>query len=479
MKRIFVIYTLVIFSLITGLFSFRTFAQKISAEASLSTDSIIIGRQIELNIRASAPSEIKLIPALLEDTVVEGVEVLHVFDIERFKDEDKGVEGFTEKYIVSSFDTGYYYMPGIRLRYIMNNDTSDFYTNSLELNVRPFVLLDTIPVDTIYAREGGFVVFGKDGFRDEVDRYIPDSVKNKVSRDSLQIIKEDVKEQLFQMFASQIMNNTGLTDTDDIRAITEASAQLMHIVGHSGILENHIVAGSVDTVFVQEFQQVQAGQELFTLYRIKDIEESLYDTPYNLAEFWYDLKQFLKKFWWLILLVLFIAVALVYYLIYYRKGEVPQFLKIKPKEPAHIIALRRLEQIRNEKIWKTGQYKEYHVQVTGVLREYLDNRFGLNALEMTSSEILNGIEDNLNSEDYSKLKEMLEIADAVKFAKAVPLQNENDLSLKNAFEIVENTKEVVQEESNSKLVEAEIEIKKEETEDIIEQKDEDKDKQDG
>ncbi len=469
----------IVISCLVGLFSqSAAYSQDISAKASLSADSIIIGRHIELSIQASATSEIRLLPALLEDTIVKDVEILHTFDIERFENQEEKTKGFVERYIITSFDTGYYYIPGIKMSYVQNDDTLFYITNSLELRVKPFVLLDTIPVDTIYAGANGFIVFGKDGFRNELDKYIPDSVKKKVSRDSLQIIREEVKEQLFQMFASQIMNNTGLTDRDDLRSITEASSQLMHIVGRGGIAEKHIVAGSVDTVFVQEFQQVQSGQPIFTLYRIKDIEENLYETPYNFAEFWYDLKQFLKKYWWLVLLILLIATGLIYYFVYYKKGDVPQFLKIKPKEPAHVIALRKLEQIRNEKIWKTGQYKEYHVQITGVLREYFENRFGLNALEMTSSEILNGIINDIKPEDHAKLQKILEIADAVKFAKAVPLQNENDLSLKNAFEIVDNTKQIEQAEDKSKLVEAEIEIKEEIEEEISKQTEEEKDKQD-
>jgi hypothetical protein len=139
-------------------------------------------------------------------------------------------------------------------------------------------------------------------------------------------------------------------------------------------------------------------------------------------------------------------------------------LKIKPEEPPHVIALRELEIIRKEKIWSKGQIKEYHVQITDVVREYIEKRFGVFAVEMTTSEILESFENNelISEADFMKLRQILELADNVKFAKYQALQNENDLSLKNSFDFVENTKEIIDENSKIIQTEAVIEITQEE-----------------
>lgn len=469
MKRL-IIYSLILSLLHGG----KAFSQNLSVEASLSQDSIIIGQHIELRIEAKSEKNIEILPALFEDTIVDGIEILRIFDIDRTKS-DAEFDRFTESFLVTSFDTGYYHISGLKYRFVENNDTSEIFTNELELFVRPFVLLDTIPVDTIYTGSGGVVLFGQDGFENELRRAIPDSVKRKLSADSLQIVQEQVKQQIFQIYTSHVMNNAGLTDRDKILQISEASSQLMFIVDRSGIKEKHIVAGSVDTVFVQEFESVNRGQALFTLYQIKDIDDALFSTPFTMEEFWYYFLQFLKKYWWLLLLLLLIIGSVIYYFKYYKKGEVPTFLKIKVQEPAHVIALRKLNNIKNEKIWKSGQHKEFHVQITEAVREYIENRFGVNALEMTSSEILEGTTSHIEDDNFARLKQILLLADSVKFAKAVPLQNENDLSLKNAFEFVESTKEIEEEEKVEKL-EAQIEVKPDDTKINISNEDIDKDK---
>lgn len=422
------------------------------ADASFYRDSIIIGQHTELIVNVSFEKGEQVLMFQGEDTIIDGIEILHRF-------EPQHAEGiFTEKFIITSFDTGYYYIPSIVMRKVKESDTFNLQTNSLELFVIPYIIIDTIPVDTIYSGVNGFIVTGKDGFRKDIDKMIPDSVKRQISADSLQIVKEGVKQQFLQMFASQIMNNTGLTDRDEIFLIAEANEQSMFIVNRTGILEKHIVAGSVDTVFVQEFQQVNQGDALFTLYKIKDIDENLFNTPFNLSELIYYILDFLKKYWWLVLILVIIIFAIVYYFVFYIKGKVPTFLKIKSPEPAHIIALRKLELIKKEKIWQKGEYKEFYVQLTNVVREYIDKRFGVFAMEMTSSEIIENTTEVLESDDLlGKLTQILTLADAVKFAKAQPLQNENDLSIKNAFEFVDQTKEIEEVEKTHKL-DAEIEI---------------------
>jgi len=435
------------------------FAQEIPVSIKVLKDTIIIGEQTELQIEIQVPKTNEIIFPVFKDTISKNIDLIK--DSKPIINEsDEGLKTYQKSYVFTSFDTGLNYIPPIKLKYVNNSDTNDISTAESQIFVKPYVLLDTIPVDTIYANRAGFIVYGKDGFKKEIEQYIPDSIKQNLSADSLDILKNSVKEQFLNIFSSELTQHTGLYNQEEIIKIAESSAQKMYIVDKSGILDEYIVAGSVDTVFVQEYQQVTQNQPLFTLYRIKDIKEDLYNTPFNLAEFWYYFKKYFKQYWWIILVAILIAAGLIYFLMFYKKNKKPIFMRVKPKLPAHVIALEKLEQIRKEKIWSQGKIKEFHVQITDVIREYIENRFNIYAVEMTTSEILQAINNYTNTKESEKLKlqQVLELADAVKFAKYRSLQNENDLSLSNSFEFVENTKEIIEEQSQIKQAEAEIEL---------------------
>lgn len=450
-----------IFTVIFATLSIFVFAQELPVSIKINKDTILLGEQIELVIEAKVVSANQVLFPIYKDTISKNIDIIK--DINTEISELNGEKIYKKTYIVTSFDTGLNVIPAMPLRLVANSDTNIFLTGETQIFVKPYVLLDTIPVDTTFADYAGFVVFGKDGFKKEIEKYIPDSIKQSVPSDSLDLMKKYIHDQLFNLFSSEITKNTGLYNQDDITKIAESSAQKMFLVDKGGILSDYIVAGSVDTVFVQEYQQVNKEQALFTLYRIKDIKENLFNTPFNFAEFWYYFKKYLKQYWWAIAILLIAAAALVYFFAFYKKGKKPSLFKIKPDEPAHIIALSKLESIRKEKIWSRGLIKEYHVQVTDVIREYLENRFGILAIEMPSSEILeiSNLTDGISENDQIKLIQILEIADAVKFAKYQALQNENDLSLRNSFEFVENTKEIIDETLKLRQSEPSIEIDEE------------------
>lgn len=455
MKRQLRLLLIIVFAV--GFFSISN-AQKLPISIKLNKDTIILGEQTELTIEAKVPKTDQIIFPVYKDTISKNIELIK--ETETQITESGNDKTFKKSYIITSFDTGLNVIPSLPLRVVSNSDTNLFLSSEMQIFVNPYVLLDTIPVDTVFADFAGYVVYGKDGFKKEIEQYIPDSVKQSVPADSLEVMKTYLYEQLYNLFSSELTKNTGLYNKDEITKIAESSTQKMFLVDKGGILKDYVVAGSVDTVFVQEYQQVTQGQPLFTLYRIKDIKENQYNTPFNLAELWFYLKKYLKQFWWALLLLLVIIATLIYFIAFYKKDKKSVFFKVKPDEPAHVIALAKLESIRREKIWSRGQIKEYHVQITDVIREYLENRFGIQAIEMTSSEILaiTSSTTGISESDQNKLQQILEIADAVKFAKYQSMQNENDLSLKNSFEFVETTKEIIDEKLNLKLSEPQIEL---------------------
>lgn len=135
---------------------------------------------------------------------------------------------------------------------------------------------------------------------------------------------------------------------------------------------------------------------------------------------------------------------LIIYAIKRRRNNQPIFsFPQKPKEPAHIIALRRLDEIKEEKIWQQGKTKEFYSQVTDTLREYIEDRFRINALEQTSDETIAAFKANeklLDTTTFGNLQRILKNADLVKFAKYEPLPDENNLALIDAFFFVNQTK---------------------------------------
>ncbi|MDR2139079.1 MAG: hypothetical protein LBP50_05990 [Tannerella sp.] len=117
------------------------------------------------------------------------------------------------------------------------------------------------------------------------------------------------------------------------------------------------------------------------------------------------------------------------------------FRREEPQLPPHDAAIRELDRIKRKKLWQQGLHKEYHTQITDALRHYLSKRYTFNAMEMTSLEILEALQEKNNDRTaYDALRQILRLADFVKFAKLHPLPDENDLSLSNAYLFVDQTK---------------------------------------
>lgn len=139
-------------------------------------------------------------------------------------------------------------------------------------------------------------------------------------------------------------------------------------------------------------------------------------------------------------LALILIIFLIWYLAKKRKTpDEPVFIKPKPKEPAHRTALNKLEELRNKKLWQSGKIKQYHTELTDILRHYIEDQFDVPAVEMTSDEIVQAFRKRLEKETLVMLSDTLKTADLVKFAKFNPLPEEHERGLKNAYEFVRNT----------------------------------------
>lgn len=146
-------------------------------------------------------------------------------------------------------------------------------------------------------------------------------------------------------------------------------------------------------------------------------------------------------------------IGLIYFLRrYFKKEEVVEEVFVPPP-PAHETALSKLKSLENAKLWERGSTKEYYSELTEILREYLEGRYEVPALESTSDEIMDDLaKTDLPKGMANKLNKLLMMADLAKFAKASPAPEDNKRNLKSAFDFVLHTKKkvvVVEEEVNS------------------------------
>jgi hypothetical protein len=137
----------------------------------------------------------------------------------------------------------------------------------------------------------------------------------------------------------------------------------------------------------------------------------------------------------------FVALGLaVFYFIYKRKPKLKETQRYDQKIPAHIQAIKELDILESEKLWQNGKVKEYYSRLTDILRLYLERRFSFPALESTTSEIMEQIKVILSGSDILlNLRFVLELADLVKFAKNIPLPEENSRVMELSRNIVEST----------------------------------------
>lgn len=172
---------------------------------------------------------------------------------------------------------------------------------------------------------------------------------------------------------------------------------------------------------------------------IKDIKTIL-EVPFSLTDWLLNHKLPIGLG---ILVIILIIVAIVLYKKYKNRPVVEKEIVV-PKEAADIVATRKLQELSNKKLWQDGQVKAYYSELSFILREYLENRYLVHALELTTDETITLIKSGLISEKETieKLNSILILADMAKFAKQKPIGSENEDAYKNALLFVSLTKYV-------------------------------------
>lgn len=187
--------------------------------------------------------------------------------------------------------------------------------------------------------------------------------------------------------------------------------------------------GQRDTlVFDSKLLEVRTFDVDTTTYVPHDIRGQV-KYPLTLAE----VLPYLAAFWLLATLVI-LAVCLV---MVRRRGEEDGPLV---KEPAHIIALRKLDKFRGNKFWEPEKQKTFYSGITDALREYIASRYDFGAKEMTTAEIFRELkETDVPAGLYEDVKTLFENSDFVKFAKLTLPDEDNAKALPTAIRFVTET----------------------------------------
>ena len=153
---------------------------------------------------------------------------------------------------------------------------------------------------------------------------------------------------------------------------------------------------------------------------------------------------------WICALLVILSVCLI---IMHRRKNDPASAH---KDPAHIVALRKLDSYRGNKMWVPEKQKAFYSGVTDTLREYIYERFGIGAMEMTTAEIFDEMKTaDVPKELLQEMRDLFDRADFVKFAKYVASDEDNAAALPVAVRFVTETYQTeVEEEAGAMSAEA-------------------------
>lgn len=161
--------------------------------------------------------------------------------------------------------------------------------------------------------------------------------------------------------------------------------------------------------------------------------------PIEIPLRWYD---YVPNWWyWALIALAAIALAIVLAMLYKKNG--PALFTPKYVPTPYEVAVDRLNKLKERRLIEKGQAKTFYTDLIDILREYLQGRFGINAMEMTSKQILNRIRQTPEIHlSASQMEQVLQLADFVKFAAAVPEADQGMRTFNSVKNFIDSTKPV-------------------------------------
>ncbi len=186
--------------------------------------------------------------------------------------------------------------------------------------------------------------------------------------------------------------------------------------------------------------------------------------PVDTTKTFYDIKQpltvsytfwdWLKDHWLAVVLGLAGVLAIAGLVYYYKKRPKTEVSVVTPAAAvlsADEFSLNKLNELRAKNLWQQGEVKLYYSELSDVMREYLEKRFQVKAHEQTTDEIFENLASkDIAHESKTQLKQILTLADLVKFAKQKPEAFENEQSMEKAISFIVQTKHQPQPQTDKK-----------------------------
>lgn len=254
------------------------------------------------------------------------------------------------------------------------------------------------------------------------------------------VAKKDVR--LLQPFLPDTLTQVELISTDKpVISEDENSQTVVYPFTLAGYDSVTAVIPSVNLLYRTD------GDTLVKKIETDPIIVNIHTVPVETAEEIKDVKSPLSIpldwkwiVFWVLLAIIVIIVARYFYKRYQaKKAGLPVEKKII-RTPAHIKALKALENLSSEQLWQKGRIKDYHSKITEIIRTYFEERFELPALELTTSESMEKLGLIKEAENILRItNDFLSNADLVKFAKFQPLETVNEEMMKQANDIVTKT----------------------------------------
>lgn len=248
----------------------------------------------------------------------------------------------------------------------------------------------------------------------------------------------------------EIKKGMELTPGVEVVEVAKADTQYLNEGARMTVSQKYVITSFDSSLYYLPPMEVQVDGKVYKSKNlalnvlaipVDTVNINNYDGPRDVMNLPFSWKEDWEPiFWYTILLVVLVLLTLYLFMRYKDNKPIIRIVKVTPKLPPHKVAMQQIDQIKAEREWEKEDSKEYYTRLTATLRTYIQERYGFNAMEMTSSEIIDRL---LLVQDQSALNELIALfrtADLVKFAKYNTQVNENDMNLVNAIEFINHTK---------------------------------------
>lgn len=238
---------------------------------------------------------------------------------------------------------------------------------------------------------------------------------------------------------AQLMNGIEIIHVDDVDTVKSDNGMMQQY------LRNYVITAFDSALYyIPPFEVTVDGKTYRSPrnlgLKVNTVEvDTLHTDVFNPAHDVVDAKMEINPNTYYLFAAVFLLFAAVLYLAFRLTDRKPMLRRIviHPAMPPHIKAISSLENLKAETL---NDDKAFYVALTDALRLYIRERFEVDATEMTTNQIIEEVSLKNDAAALRELREILETADLVKFAKFNVSDTERDRNVTQAVDYVDTTK---------------------------------------